>query len=105
MSQTVRAVGGEVLLGVAEPSVVPDGARPPGLRVVSAGRGSDLALRAAALNEADGDFLALLGEERSPGEEWWSSYEAAFAGTDADVLYGPPYRGAPSPDNCVFRRE
>src|SRR5207244_9591874 len=57
----------------------------------------------AALCEADGDFIALVGESCVPDEGWWQHYEDAFERTDSDVLYGPPSRHGPSPDNCAFR--
>lgn|GEM_PF-810947 len=104
IASIAQAAGGEVLAGVAAESTLPDEVRPPGVRVVVAGRGPEVVLRAAALADADGDFVAFIGAGFQPVAGWWDAYEKGFRQAGASLLCGP---GGPpgSAVNCAMSAE
>lgn len=89
----VRSLGGELVIGAADAGVLPEGHRPPGVRVAVAGprrTTSPFALRAAALGCADGALVVVTENHCRPTPGWLAAYVAVQAEHGAATLFAGP---------------
>jgi glycosyltransferase involved in cell wall biosynthesis len=92
----IEAVGGEVLLGVRDATVLPDVHRPAWASALPAGSTNPFVLRAAALDAADADLVVVTEDHCVPLPGWLAAYEDAATATRAPVLAGAVTNGSGS---------
>ncbi|HUF83925.1 MAG TPA: glycosyltransferase [Acidimicrobiia bacterium] len=87
-------VDAELLIGASGPDVLPEGVRPPRVRVVPGRSRSPFDLRAAALAEADGDLVVVTEDHVEPGPSWLAELVEAHRTSGAALLAGPVANGS-----------
>jgi hypothetical protein len=92
----IRAVGGELLVGVRDEGVLPVDHRPPWVQAHPAGTTDPFALRAAALDVADADLVVVTEDHCRPAPGWLAAYQSASTRTAAPLLAGAVTNGSPT---------
>lgn len=91
----IAAAGGELLVGMRDETVLPGAHRPPWVQAYPAGTTDPFALRAAALDAADGDLVVVTEDHCRPAPGWLAAYQVATERSAAPLLAGAVTNGSP----------
>lgn len=86
--------GGELILGVSGPDVVPERFRPPRVRIVDVGSTSPFEQRAAALAACDADLVVVTEDHCIPAPGWLVAYDSTYSQGRSLLLAGPIGNGS-----------
>lgn len=90
----IEQQGGELILGVSGPDVVPERFRPLRVRIVDVGSTSPFAQRAAALAACDADLVVVTEDHCIPAPGWLVAYDSAYGRERSLLLAGPIGNGS-----------